>query len=457
MNQFSATHWTNQSTFYAIYPLGFCGAPARNDFTAPPTPRLEKISAWLPHIQSLGANALNLGPVFESSAHGYDTLDYFHVDRRLGTDETLAALSHEIHARGMRLILDGVFNHVGRDFWAFRDVREHLSVSRYAAWFAGLDFSRPSPYGDPFSYEGWAGNYDLVKLNLRNPEVTQHLFDAIRSWVERFDIDGLRLDAADILDDGFLEEIGHFGHSLKPDFWLMGEMVGGDYRKLAQPSRLDSATNYECYKGLYSSLAEKNYFEIAYALNRQFGEGGIYRGIPLYAFVDNHDVNRVASNLPDPALLFPLYCLLFTMPGIPSLYYGSEWGLKAERTHSSDALLRPSLDLGQCEAHPEVPDLAEAISRLARLRRSSSALLYGDYRQIAVQQEQFAFLRESDDEKVLIALNAAPQTIPMSLTLPFPAQHAVDLLNGNESFPLEANQLNLPSLPARWARVLKLE
>lgn len=456
MNQFSPAHWANQSVFYALYPLGFCGAPLRNDFSTPPIPRLEKIREWLPHIQALGANALYLGPVFESSAHGYDTADYFHVDRRLGTDETLAALSREIHARGMRLILDGVFNHVGRDFWAFRDVREHLANSAYVSWFAGLDFSAVSPCADPFRYEGWAGNYDLVKLNLHNPAVTQHLFDAIRSWVERFDIDGLRLDAADVLDEDFLEAIGRFGHSLKPDFWLMGEMVGGDYRHLAQPQRLDSATNYECYKGLYSSLAEKNYFEIAYALNRQFGASGLYRGIPLYAFADNHDVNRVASNLPDPALLFPLYCLLFTMPGVPSIYYGSEWGLKAARTPHSDAMLRPCLDLELCQAHPEVPDLAAAIGRLAQLRRSSPALLYGDYQPVATQHEQLAFLRESDTETVLVALNSAPLTTSMDLALPFPARCAVDRLNGNENISVQGNGIHL-ELPPRWARVIQLQ
>ena len=165
------SNWAEESFFYHIYPLGLTGAPARNDFHSTPVPRLEQLYGWLNHIQWLGADAIYLGPVFESTAHGYDTVDYFHVDRRLGSDETLAAFAAEVHRRGMRLVLDGVFNHVGRNFWAFHDVREHGEASPYKDWFHNLRFGEQSPCGDPFTYEGWAGYYDLVKLNLKNPAV----------------------------------------------------------------------------------------------------------------------------------------------------------------------------------------------------------------------------------------------------------------------------------------------
>ena len=290
----TSPHWAFDSVFYHIYPLGLCGAPAHNDFRSTPVARLEKIHSWIPHMCELGVNALYLGPLFESSAHGYDTADYYHVDRRLGEDQTLARLTEALHRSNVRVILDGVFNHVGRDFWVFRDVRQNGAASPYCAWFQGIDFNRRSPYGDPFAYEGWSGHYNLVKLNLRNPEVKQHLFQAVQTWVREYGIDGLRLDVAESLDPDFLKELHAFCRSLRPDFWLMGEAVGGDYRRLVNPEMLDSVTNYECYKGLYSSLVEKNYFEIAWSLNRQFGEGGLYRGLPLYNFADNHDVNRVA-------------------------------------------------------------------------------------------------------------------------------------------------------------------
>jgi len=166
-------HWATDAIFYHIYPLGFCGAPARNDFSSPPIDRLQKVRDWLPHLQRLGVNALYLGPLFESTAHGYDTADYYWVDRRLGDTASLARLSADLHQRGMRLILDGVFNHVGRDFWAFRDVQNKREASPYRDWFTGLRFDGRSPYGDPFTYEPWNGQYDLVRLNLGNPAVRE--------------------------------------------------------------------------------------------------------------------------------------------------------------------------------------------------------------------------------------------------------------------------------------------
>ena len=154
----------------------------------------------------------------------------------------------------------------------------------------------------------------------------------------------------------------------------MGEVVHGDYRKWANAETLDSVTNYECYKGLYSSHVDRNYFEIAYALNRQFGEVGLYCDIPLYNFADNHDVNRVASNLTNPAHLHTLYCLLFTMPGVPSIYYGSEWGMQTIKSNGDDHALRPHLDIATVSGRVRIPILAETIARLTRIRLSSQAL-----------------------------------------------------------------------------------
>lgn len=445
--------WPQESVFYHIYPLGFCAAPARNDFSSPAVPRLTKVKEWLPHLLELGIDALYLGPVFESSAHGYDTADYFHVDRRLGNDLLLTDLVQTLHQNGIRVILDGVFNHVGRNFWAFRDVKEKGMASPYCDWFQGLDFAGTSPYGDLFAYQGWNGNYDLVKLNLRTPAVREHLFGAIRGWVERFDIDGLRLDVADALDMSFIEALHTFTRSLKPDFWLMGEVVLGDYRNWVSPARLDSVTNYECYKGLYSSFVDTNFFEIAYSLNRQFGPEGIYRNMPLYAFVDNHDVNRVASSLVNTAHLYPLYCLLFTMPGVPSIYYGSEWGIEGQRTPHSDATLRPSLDLGRMRQNAPQPDLVEVIARLASLRKSLPALQYGDYHPLYVSHEQFVFVRSYNDETVIVALNASDLTTEVNFKVKLLATELYDHLNGNEKINLKNGECNV-ILPPCWARVM---
>jgi len=446
--------WATDAVFYHIYPLGLCGAPARNDFGAAPVERLDRLEPWLDHARGLGATALYLGPVFESTAHGYDTADYWHVDRRLGTDEALARLVSAAHDRGLRVVLDGVFNHVGRDFWAFRDVVERGEASEFASWFAGLRFDMRSPFGDPFAYEGWAGHFDLVKLNLANADVRGHLLGAVRSWIVDFGIDGLRLDAADVVDLGFQRELAAWCRSIDPDFWLMGEVVHGDYRRWANPDTLDSVTNYECYKGLWSSLADRNYFEVAYTLNRQFGRGGIYAGLPLYNFADNHDQDRVASRLADPRLLYPLHVLLFTMPGVPSIYYGSEWGIHGRRLPGDDRPVRPALELPRTTpAHVPEPDLAGTIRRLAELRASLPELRLGSYRQVLVAAEQLAFARELDDRTALVALNAAD--LPVTVTVETRANGPEawrDALNGGE-WRAEDGRLRV-EIPPSWGRVL---
>jgi glycosidase len=254
-----SAEWINQAIFYHIYPLGLCGAPEVNHLSEPVVHRLDTLHPWLDHIQSIGANAIYLGPVFQSMSHGYDTVDYYQVDRRLGDHQTLQRFSEALHRRGMHLVLDGVFNHVGRDFWAFRDVIEHGPNSAYKAWFHNLRFGEQSPKGDPFTYDGWHGHYSLVKLNLSNPDVRVHLFDAISMWRSEFGIDGLRLDAADSIDFDFLKALREFTDKIHPGFWLMGEVVHGDYRQWANPRTLHTVTNYEAYKGLYSSLNDGNY------------------------------------------------------------------------------------------------------------------------------------------------------------------------------------------------------
>ena len=197
--------WAYESVFYQIYPLGFCGAPFENDGVE--VNRIQKVIDWIPHIKKLGANAIYFSPVFESDTHGYNTRDYTKIDKRLGTNADFAKVCDALHKEGIRVVLDGVFNHVGRGFWAFQDVLQNRENSRYKDWFARIDFGGNSNYNDGLWYEGWEGNYDLVKLNLRNEEVVQHIFSAIKGWIEEFDIDGLRLDVAYCLDEDFARRL----------------------------------------------------------------------------------------------------------------------------------------------------------------------------------------------------------------------------------------------------------
>ncbi len=391
--------WAYESVFYQIYPLGFAGAPFENDGVL--EHRILKVNDWIPHITRLGANAIYFSPVFESDTHGYNTRDYRKLDVRLGTNEDFRQVCENLHAAGIKVVLDGVFNHAGRGFFAFQDVQKNRWDSPYKDWFF-LNFDGNSNYNDGFWYEGWEGNYDLVKLNLRNEEVVRYLLDSVKYWIEYFDIDGLRLDVAYCLDHDFIRRLRSCCDSLKKDFFLVGEMLHGDYNQLVNDQMLHSATNYECYKGLYSSFNSMNMFEINHSLMRQFGPENwtLYKGKHLLSFVDNHDVTRVASILTNPRHLPLIYALCFGMPGIPCVYYGSEWGARGEKSQG-DPALRPSFE------KPEFNELTEWISRLAEAKKSSHALNYGDFRSVVLTNHQCIFERKSQQERVLVAINAS--------------------------------------------------
>lgn len=414
--------WADESVFYQIYPLGFCGAPAENDGVT--VNRIAKIGGWAEHISRLGANAVYLCPVFDSDRHGYDTRDYRRLDPRLGTNEDFKAVCRALHEHGVRVVLDGVFNHVGRGFWAFRDVQEKKWDSPYKDWFH-IDFGGNSGYNDGFWYAGWEGHYELVKLNLRNPAVVDYLLDCIRFWVEQFDIDGLRLDVAYCLEPDFLRRLREFADHIKPGFFLVGETLHGDYNRWVGDGLLHSCTNYECYKGLWSSLNSNNLFEIVHSLKRQFGPEPwtLYKGKHLLCFADNHDVTRAASVLTNPAHLPLLYGLVFGMPGIPCVYYGSEWGTQAHKSQG-DAALRPCFDA------PQWNSLTDAIAAMAKAHRENRALCYGDFKDVLLTNRQTVFQRRTDSERVLVAVNADSQ--PYTAHFDAGCGRAVDLLTGKE-------------------------
>ena len=412
--------WAENSVFYQIYPLGLCGAPRENDGKT--VPRIRRMLDWTGHIKSVGADAVYFCPIFQSDAHGYDTRDYRKLDCRLGENQDFKEVCGAFHAAGLRVVLDGVFNHVGRGFWAFQDLLQNRERSAYRDWFF-VNFGGDSPYHDGLWYEGWEGHYELVKLNLRNPAVVDYLLDTVRFWVEEFDIDGLRLDVAYLLDRDFIRRLRGFCDGLKPDFFLVGEMLGGDYNQLLGEGLLHSVTNYECYKGLYSSLNSMNLFEIAHSLGRQFGpeDWTLYKGKRLLAFADNHDVTRAASILQNPAHLPLLYALLFAMPGIPCVYYGSEWGLTGEKGQGDDAL-RPAVE------QPQENELTSWIAGLAAAHKEQPSLWRGDYKSLLITNKQLVFQRQTGDEILLAAVNA--DWAPFTAHFPVPFAEGQDLLSG---------------------------
>ncbi|MBQ6985896.1 MAG: maltodextrin glucosidase [Oscillibacter sp.] len=421
--------WAENSVFYQIVPIGLCGAPRVNP--APPedepdkhtVSRIGKLSDWLPHLQKLGVNALYLTPVFLSDSHGYDTRDYRRIDNRLGTNADFRAFVEQCHAAGIKVVIDAVFHHVGRNFWAFRDVRARKWDSPYRDWFL-INFDGNSAYNDGFWYEGWEGHYSLVKLNLRNPAVVDYLIDCVHFWVKEFGIDGLRLDVAYSLEKDFLRRLRHEAQKIGVDFFLLGETLHGDYNQWVNADMLHSCTNYECYKGLYSALNSMNLFEIVHSLKRQFGPEywTLYKGKHLLCFVDNHDVGRIASVLQKPEHLPLIYGLLFGMPGIPCLYYGSEWGTTGAKQRGSDDNLRPAFDA------PEWNKLTDHIAVLAKAHRDSEALCQGDFQDVVLTNRQTVFRRQTARETVYVAVNADER--PYYAHFSAGTHKAVDLLTG---------------------------
>ena len=386
-------HWYECASFYHIYPLGLCGAPAQNDH-GEPQPRLRTLLPWVEHIAGLGLDALYIGPLFQSVGHGYETTDYRLLDSRLGTNDDLRDFVACCHEKGLRVVLDAVFNHTGRDFFAFRDLLRNRENSPYRDWYR-VRFDGDNGYHDGLWYETWGGYELLAKLNLQNPAVRQYHLDTVRFWVEQFDIDGLRLDAADVLDFGFLRELRRFTDGLRPDFWLMGEVIHGEYGRWLDAG-LHSVTNYRLHKALYSSHNDHNYFELAHTVE-QLGP----LCPRLYSFCDNHDVERIYTRLRCKAHFLPCQVLLFTLPGLPSVYYGSEFAVEGRKERGSDASLRPALALEDYRDNAYAP----LIRALAMARRAEPALRYGAYTRLSLTTGAFAFSRSLGDRDALVCAN----------------------------------------------------
>ena len=434
--------WYDSAVFYHIYPLGLCGCP--HDNNGETGEHFDKLNEWAEHAKRIGCNAIYIGPLFESGSHGYDTTDYRLVDRRLGTNDDFKQFVKNCHANDVKVIVDGVFNHTGREFFAFQDIKQNRENSRYKDWYCNVNFWGNNEYNDGFSYDNWGGYNLLAKLNLWNPEVKNYHLETVKFWVDEFDIDGIRLDAADVLDFGFMKELRSFCNGLKPDFWLMGEVIHGDYSRWANNDMLHSVTNYELHKGLYSGHNDHNYFEIAHTIKRL---NGIVGDKKLYTFCDNHDVARIYSKLNNKAHMYNVAILVYTVPGIPSIYYGSEFGIPGNKENGSDWNLRPDLNLADFNEKDELPAL---YTTLGHLKQRFPELTYGDYRELYLTTGQFAFARCLDGRAVVTALNNADNGAHMEINLPIGANKAVNLLTIDQSTEVQEDTCTDDATAKTW-------
>lgn len=438
--------WYDEAIFYHIYPLGLANAPKQNEYKEPEH-RLNDLIPWIKHIREIGCNALYIGPLFESVGHGYETTDYKKLDSRLGTNEDLKKYVKECHKQGIRVIFDGVFNHTGRDFFAFKDIQKNRENSQYKDWYCNVNFYGNNEYNDGFSYDNWGGYNLLVKLNQQNPAVQDYICDVIRYWVSEFDVDGIRLDAADVLDFGFMHQLRRVANEVKPEFWLMGEVIHGDYNRWVNEGTLHSVTNYQLHKALFSGHNDHNYFEIAHTVRRLYSMGGNSpEGLKLYNFVDNHDVERIYTKLNNKAQFSPVHILLYTLPGIPSIYYGSEFGIEGRKEKSSDDSLRPAINLDDYKDAIKKNSCTSLVAALGKIRQNVKALSYGDYQERLLTNEQYAFARTLDGDTVVITVNNADHEADITVGAGNAAEYygaltgqRVKVENGCINIKLEAN------------------
>lgn len=439
---------------YHVFPLGALRAPYRN---------IRELTSLIPHLQSLRVDSILLGPVFKSETHGYDVTDMYHLDPRLGNNEDLKIMVRDFHNAGLHVFFDAVWNHSSRHHFAYKDLRERGQNSPYANWYRNPRFNTPNLCGDSFTVDCWSGFQELPAFNLRNPDVERELIHNAEYWMDEFGIDGIRIDAAENMDLEFLRHLATACHQKRPDFWMMGEVVFGDPKRWLEAG-LNSVTNYQTYKSCWSSLNDGNMFELAYNLNQLFDDkSGTCKGAGLQLFNENHDTNRIYSQLKNKQDNFVQHLLFHTLPGVPTIYYGEEFALNATKGGSDDWNLRPSLDLAkfanQTPAGQE--NLLSEIRHLAGIRLDCDALRDGGYQQEFVHSQQLAFWRthQNGDALVLINLQDAPVQFEIDLRRHFtctPKMNSLknlrDLLS-NDFIKISNGKITV-IIPPKWGRIL---
>ncbi len=344
--------------WWHVYPLGACGAPIR------PTDenrknwaghRLARLEGWLDYVIDLGCNGLLLGPVFASTSHGYDTLDHFQLDPRLGDEQDWEHFVTTAHSKGLQIMLDGVFNHLGVG---------HEFVSGALAGNGMVHIEEGQP-------RGWEGHSDLAELDHCDPRVADLVVEVMNHWLDR-GADGWRLDVAYAVPPQFWTDVLGRVRTTHPQAFFLGEVIHGDYGEIATAGTLDAVTAYEAWKAIWSSINDRNMWELAWALERH---DGFCQETCMQTFVGNHDVTRVATQVGDAGAGLAAI-ILCTLPGMPSIYYGDEQGFRGAKGEglAADDEIRPELPDGPAQLHPGGWWLYRLHQDLIGLRRRNSWL-----------------------------------------------------------------------------------
>ncbi len=421
--------WVSHAIWWQAYPLGFVGAfptPAPEGLKEPPGPeehRLRRLVEWFDHAIELGASGVALGPIFASRTHGYDTTDHYRIDPRLGDDADFDYLVAEAQRRGLRILLDGVFNHVGVEFARYRQA-PHDDAS--ARWFRGR----------PGRFHTFEGHSELITLNHDNPEVADYAVDVMAHWLDR-GVDGWRLDAAYAVPREFWATTLPRVRDRHPDAWFVGELIHGDYAAMVGAAGFDSATQYELWKAIWSSLNDGNFFELDWALQRH---NEFLASFAPLTFIGNHDVTRIASRLERPEHLAHALVILLTVGGVPSVYAGDELGFRGvkEERYGGDDAVRP--EFGSPPMQLDAPrDQVWALHQyLIGLRRRHPWLHGASTTAVRVDNRHYIYRASSGPGKrdsLLVALNIDGE--PLHLVLAELGIERAEVLAGSAAPPQE--------------------
>jgi cyclomaltodextrinase / maltogenic alpha-amylase / neopullulanase len=413
--------WVGHAIWWQIYPLGFVGAFPEG--SAPATAdehRLRRIVSWFDHAIALGASGIALGPIFASGAHGYDTTDHYRIDPRLGDDDDFDYVVAEARQRGLRVLLDGVFNHVGVEFGKYRQAADDSSA---ATWFRG----RPGRF---HTFEGHSG---LITLNHENPEVIDYVVDVMTHWLQR-GADGWRLDAAYAVPQQFWAATLPRVRERFSDAWFVGELIHGDYATVVDAARFDSATQYELWKAIWSSLNDGNFFELDWALQRH---NALLASFAPLTFIGNHDVTRIASQLDRLDYVAHALVLLLTVGGVPSVYAGDELGFRGvkEERYGGDDAVRPEFGSPPAPLDDFGTKMWGLYQYLIGLRRRHPWLHAAATTSLRLDNRQYVYATRSGDDVLLVALNIDDE--PLNLTLSELWSERAEVLAGSSAPPPE--------------------
>ncbi|AQT80074.1 alpha-amylase [Mycolicibacterium litorale] len=396
----SAPDWVSHAIWWHIYPLGFVGAFPADPAPGPDEHRLSRVVDWLDHAIALGASGIALGPIFASRTHGYDTTDHYRIDPRLGEDADFDTLVAQAHQRGLRVLLDGVFNHVGTEFdWYRRAVEGSDPDAR--AWFRGR----------PGHFHTFEGHRELITLNHGNPAVVDYTVDVMNHWLSR-GADGWRLDAAYAVPESFWARVLPRVRESHPDVWFVAEVIHGDYVGFVDGSGVDSVTQYELWKAIWSSLNDGNFHELDWALQRH--NDFLSRFAPQ-TFVGNHDVTRIASRLERSEHVAHALVLLFTTGGVPTVYAGDELGylgVKEDRAGGDDAV-RPDFGTPPAQLDAAGREIWNLHQYLIGLRRRHPWLHQAKTSALHVDNRGYAYESRCGDDALIVALNIDDEPMPL--------------------------------------------